>query len=362
MNVLLAIPTLGAGGAERVMTHLADWLVRRGCRVTLVTLTDGSDDFFVPASGIRRVGLGLSAVSRSPIAAVSANATRVRALRRVVRDTAPDAVISFLTEMNALVLVACAGLRIPVMVSERVDPREYRPARQWRVLRRLLYPHAAALVVQTHAVADWYRRRLGDSTRVVVIPNPVLAPPDEGIAASLPAEFLLGAGRLVPQKGFDVLVHAFASVASRHPSLHLVVAGDGPERARLREMASSLGVGGRVHLPGKSSVGGLMRRCRAFVLASRFEGFPNVLLEAMACGAPVVATDCPSGPREILEGRLAAWLVPVDDADALARTIDRVLDDSGESTRGADAASVVARHSPDAIGGRWWRLLAGELS
>src|SRR5262249_8325308 len=212
----------------------------------------------------------------------------------------PDAVLSFMTSMNVLTLLACAGLRARVVVSERIDPQSHYESGVWRALRRLAYRRADALAVQTEGAARWFRTHLGERSPVTVLPNPVGAIADCRSSVSVPRPFILAAGRLVDQKGFDVLIRAFALVVPECSDLRLVIAGDGPQARALRDLAAELRLDDRVIFSGTvSGLQGLMREADAFVLSSRYEGFPNVLLEALACRVPVVATDCPGGPREI---------------------------------------------------------------
>jgi glycosyltransferase involved in cell wall biosynthesis len=170
--------------------------------------------------------------------------------------------------------------------------------------------------------------------KICVIHNPVFDPDIEALSRAAPDHpffeaggppIIVAVGRLHSQKGFDVLLRAFA-VARAQIDCRLVILGDGPERARLAAQAEQSGLGYDIDMPGFcANPFALMARAGAFVLSSRWEGFPNALVEAMACGAPVIATDCPSGPREILQGGHIAPLVPVDDVDALARTLIATL-------------------------------------
>jgi glycosyltransferase involved in cell wall biosynthesis len=180
---------------------------------------------------------------------------------------------------------------------------------------------------------------------------------------------LVAAGRLRPQKDFPTLLRAFAQVAAGRPA-RLLILGEGPERARLESLVAELGLDDAVQLPGATSNPyAYMARAAAFVLSSRWEGLPTVLVEALACGAPIVSTDCPSGPREILAGGRYGMLVPVEDVDALAGalaaalagevarppeeswrpyTLDRVVDDYLELMVGEAAADPVGAMSPAA--------------
>ena len=161
-------------------------------------------------------------------------------------------------------------------------------------------------------------------------------------------------GRLCPQKGFDVLLEAFASVAADLPSARLVVLGKGSDREGLLRQAAALGIADRVDFPGwLPNPYALLSRATVFVMSSRYEGFPNALLEAMACGVPAVATDCPSGPSEILEGEVGI-LVPIDDAKGISGALRKILQDPAlrdhSRPRGAAARRGAVLHRPDGFG------------
>jgi GalNAc-alpha-(1->4)-GalNAc-alpha-(1->3)-diNAcBac-PP-undecaprenol alpha-1,4-N-acetyl-D-galactosaminyltransferase len=360
MRVVLMIPTLGPGGAERVMTLLAAGLAARGHEVSLLTLGRTGEDFFAVDPRVRRIGLGLVGGSASALHALQTNTKRVRALRRVVSTINPDAVVSFMTSMNVLTLFACAGLRTRVVVSERIDPQSHRESRSWSWLRRVAYRHADAIVVQTEAAARWFRALVGERPAVIVLPNPVAALADsDRPSVQVAKPFILAAGRLVPQKGFDVLVRAFALVAKESAELRLAIAGDGPQARALQELVAELRLEQRVIFLGAvSGLPALMREADAFVLSSRYEGFPNVLLEALACGVPVVSTDCPGGPREILQDGEFGLLVPCEDPAALAAALCRVASDV--SLRGrlsALAPLATAKYALDRVVAHWEELL-----
>ena len=214
-------------------------------------------------------------------------------------------VLSFVTPTNVLAILACTGLPPRVVVSERVDPVIHREQRLWVVLRALVYHRADAVVVQTEAAARWFRKWLGKRTPVSVIPNPVVPTSElRRSAPQVPKPFILAAGRLVPQKGFDVLIRAFALAAPECMPLRLAIAGDGPAAQALRDLVAELRLENRVLFLGNvRELQTLMSQAEGFILSSRYEGFPNVLLEALAAGLPVIATDC----RERSAGDPAQW-------------------------------------------------------
>lgn len=344
------------------MALLASDLAARGHEVWLLTLAPSAGDFYALDPRVHRLALGLEAPSAHLLTGLIANLRRVRTLRRALATAAPSTVLSFLTRTNVLALLACRGLDMRVVISERVDPDSHRDTWLWRVLRRLVYRRADVLVVQTEEIAAWFRRRALGGRRMVVIPNPVVVadPTLDPSVAPPPPPYVLGAGRLVRQKGFDLLIRAFATVLQDVPLLRLVIAGEGPEEQALNGLASSLGIANRVSFLGNvRSLSALMRGAEVFVLASRYEGFPNVLLEALACGLPTVAADCPHGPREILAGGRYGLLVPTDDVAALAMALLRVLTDPQLRQRlSATARSATTPYEKARVIDAWEALLA----
>lgn len=188
------------------------------------------------------------------------------------------------------------------------------------------------------------------------VPDVLLGPGDPG------AHNLIAAGRLEYQKGFDLLLEAFAAVAANHPDWTLDIFGRGSRREPLEQSVVDLGLGGQVRINAPTDrLGERMRNASVFVLSSRFEGFPLVLLEAMAAGLAVVSFDCPTGPGDILTGGKTGLLVPAEDVPALAAALDRIMVDESLRRRLAAAApAAVLPYSPQVVGRRWDELLAGE--
>jgi GalNAc-alpha-(1->4)-GalNAc-alpha-(1->3)-diNAcBac-PP-undecaprenol alpha-1,4-N-acetyl-D-galactosaminyltransferase len=361
-RLTMVIHDLHGGGAERVFCRLANHWAETGYRVTVITLAAAGRDNFRLAPQIDRIGLSLLGESHGPWQQLRNTLSRVRQLRRAIRQAGGWRVISFTDKMNVLTLLACWDQSRQVVIAERSDPRHQSLGPIWEWLRRRTYPRCGAWVVQTESVAR-YARGLAEASRVAVIPNAVgspaapLPPPEQRQAR------ILGVGRLSPEKGFDLLIQAFARISPWYPDWTLQIVGDGPQRAVLADLADSLGIRDRVQLVGwMDQPERALLAAGAFVLPSRYEGFPNALLEAMACGLPCIATACDSGPAEIIRHGVDGLLVPPQDVDALAEALRRLVSDDAQRARlGSRAVEVTTRFSREAFFARWDAVLEAEV-
>ena len=331
------LPALYGGGAERTMLNLAQGLAARGHAVDLLLA--------------RAEGPYLEQVSRS-LRVIELNTSRMRArqtlgsipgLVHYLRRERPHAMVSAMFA-NLIAIWGRVLARAPtrlVVVEQNTFSRSAQEYPRWyaRTMRRLMrrfYPCATRVVAVSCGVADDLARAIPmERAAIQVIYNPVLTP-ELRSKASLPARHpwfashhspvILAAGRLAPQKDYPTLLQAFAQVRQER-SARLLILGEGPDRPVLERMAEGLGLDGDFQLPGfVDNPYPLMAGAAAFALSSRWEGLPTVLIEAMYCGAPVVATDCPSGPREILHDGEYGALVGVGDTAALARALVAALD------------------------------------
>ena len=367
LRLTLVISSLSLGGAERVMSIMANYWAERGWPVSLVTLDIAANDFYSLHPSVHRVALGVSGISTTPVEAVRSNARRITRLRQAIRTLRPEAVISFLAPTTMLTVLAARSERVPVIVSDRTDPTQYRLGTFWSWVRRMVYPHASAVVVQTPEVKRW-AERVVPANIVYTIPNPVVATqrrestPAASAAHGMREGFapqIVAMGRLHSDKGFDDLLRAFARANGAERGWRLLILGEGPERQRLETLSDTLGVAAAVSLPGRvKEPDNILRQSDLFVLSSRYEGFPNALLEAMAVGLPVIAADCPSGPRHIVRHGIDGILVPPGDIDAMASAMVQVLGDERLRTAlAARASEVFDRFGIDRVMAEWDRLL-----
>lgn len=363
-SIVLVISSLRLGGAEKVLALIAHDLAAQGARVRVLTLDPpGTIPYYPLDAAIEHQALGLAAPSRNPLAALLANMRRIVRLRRalVVPATGdkPEVVLSFMGQTNLRVLLAAGGLGIPVVVSERSNPLRENLGFPWTRLRRLLYPRARFVVTPTARAGLAFR--LPHAERLLrVIANPVPAAPSE----ETPRErTFVVMGRLVALKGYDHLLRAFQAIAHEVPGWSVRICGDGPEGAALRRLSAHLGIEARVHFEGTANPRHVLPRAGVFVLTSHYEGFPNVLCEAMACGTPVVAVDCEFGPREILAGGEHGILVPPADVGALSRALSRLARDAqAREEYGRRGARAMTQYAPEIIFPQWRRLLAEALN
>ena len=279
-------------------------------------------------------------------------------LRRAIRASRPDAVLSFTDTTNVLTLCATRLTRWPVVASEHSDPERHPLPATWRRLMLVSYWWAAAIVTPNRETREWFPPGL--RARTHVIPNPIPAGPAvAGTDGGRAGRLIVTVGRLSEEKGHDRLLEAFARVTEARPGWRVLIAGDGPLRAGIEALRDRLGLRERVDLPGVvHDVGQLLAQADLYVLASRREVFPMALCEAMASGVPAVAMEYRPGVREILRDGVDGVVVPAGDVSALAAAMARLMDDPAERRRlGARAVEVVQRYGVDRVMGLWEDLL-----
>lgn len=350
-SLFLVTHKMTGGGCERVIAQLLNRWTAEGMDCTLIT--ECKVPSFYPLDGrIRFISL-----LNSPAMGATDIPGAYRKLRKLVKRERPDVVLAMPEKVNVWTVLFLLGLRTPVVVSERNDPRRHPESRLKRLLRRILYPFAQGFIFQTEDAANYFSPAI--RKRGVVLPNPLEtsrlpAPRFQGRSKTV-----IGAGRLNRQKNFPLLLAAFRKFYQTHPDWTLVLYGEGEERGSLLALAEGLPEGA-VALPGQTDkLPEKLGNCGMFVLSSDFEGMPNVLIEAMAVGTPSIATDCPvGGCRALVESGVNGILIPVGEKEALVDAMTRLAEDPGfAQSLGQAAAKVRARLDAGVISEEWRRYL-----
>ena len=396
-RVVFVIAHLGPGGAQRVATTAANALVARGVDVHLFTLLETPPDAYTLDRKVRRYILKAalraepdinggddlvdapsaqaSAVPRGdarPARAASANrfgkawrrarfslglVQQVARLRKDIGRIAPDAVLSFLTQTNIMTLLATRGLNVWTVVSERNDPRRQRPNKLVVLMRRLLYRRSDVVTANSRGALNALEDIVPRS-KLAFLPNP-LEIAGSGRPVALAAPTMISVTRLVEQKGIDVLLKAAARAFEALPEWRLAIVGDGPLRESYKMLARELGIADRIDWCGHvADPIPYLRVAKLFILISRFEGSPNALLEAMACGLPSIVSDASPGPLELIGEEEAGLIVPVEDVGATSAAMVRLAQDETLRTRlGAAALERTRAHEIDGAMQVWLKLL-----
>lgn len=335
VDLAIYLPSLTGGGAERIMVTLANEVAQKGYAVDLV-LASATGPFLEDVSpNVRVVDLKSKRVTSS-----------LPGLVRYLRRERPRAMLSAMNHANiiAIFAVRLTGCRTRLLVSEHeslshaLNRKMPWRTRIVRAMMGLFYPWADGVIAVSRGVrADLIQLFGLLPDKVSVIYNPIVNPNllermhesvDHPWFGTDEPPVILGAGRMTLQKDFPTLIRAFAKVREKR-DCRLIILGEGELRNKLQALVDDLGLQAHVLLAGfVKNPSAWMARADLFVLSSAWEGFGNVLVEAMACGTPVVSTDCPSGPSEILEDGKWGQLVPVGDADAMADAILEMLSTS----------------------------------
>jgi glycosyltransferase involved in cell wall biosynthesis len=350
VRVTLLLASLNTAGEERVAVNLL-----QGCDRELVDIRMGL---------IRRAGAFMSEVTPDLVTGPTRwpgwLASRLRApstIADIIRTDRPDVVMSFGMGVHLYTWLALGSLgdRKPMWVCREDNNPDAEIGRlipttigrnAFKAVRRRMFRAPDALVAVSADLGAAVFPAVSDRTRVIYNPidiSRVIRSSEAAPSAPFARPFVAAAGRLVEQKGFEFLIKGFAG-SREAAQMDLVILGEGDLETSLKALAASLGVGDRVTFPGfQANPWSWFSRARAFVLSSLWEGFGNVVAEAMACGVPVIVTDCDFGPREQVTHGVDGWIVPTADSASIANALDRLLPDQDLTARLAAAGRHRAR-------------------
>lgn len=360
-SILLVLPSLERGGGECVMLQLAQSFTALGREVHVVALVGGGP----LRSNLSALVVLHELLETSDVGGGVALARRaLPKLVALLRKVRPNAVLSTMTGTNLLTVLACrwANIRTRVVLREASSLVNARSVLK-RQAMRWLYRRADMLIAVSRGVAEDLRSLGLPGDRIRVIHNPVdpgrlrsLAEKGPNLPEIKDTPYVIALGRLTEAKDYLTLLRAYAASKLRH-SHRLVIVGEGEQRARLEIAVLELGLVDRVLLPGAlDNPFWVLAGAALLVLSSRWEGYPNVLLEALALGVPVVSTDCRHGPRELLDGGRHGRLVPVGNAAALASAMDAELAEPS-----LPGQAVLDAHGPRPIAVRYLAFIDGRM-
>lgn len=359
-KIAFYIGSLSKGGAERVFVNLAEYFHREGCRVVMVTQYKKEDEYLLE-EGIERI---LSDIEEEKVSSSRALnfLRRLNKLHVIWKTQKPDLVLSCVGKNNFMTVVTTMGTKTKPVVSVVGEAKEEYPTRVMRLLADLLFSRAAGVVLQTERSRGFFCKKVGK--KAVILPNSLnpdfIRPRYEGEREKR----IVSVGRMDANKNHEMQLRAFAALRDRYPGYELAVYGDGELRSSIEELACKLGIADRVLLPGVvPDVARRIERAALFLLTSYSEGVSNALIEALALGLPVIATDVPSGgTRELIEDGVNGLIIPAGDQRALEEAVDRILGDPVFARKiGTEAAKIQEKLSPERVNALWRAYFEGII-
>lgn len=350
-KILFVIPSLGSGGAERVICTLANEMTARGYEARIL-MTSAMRLHYQLSEAVKLHSLecdskygGMNTLKRY--------ISRIRDIRAELKKTDADVIVSFMSETNMDVCFAAMGLKIPVIVSERNDPAIDPASRAKQLLRRLAYCRAGGFVFQTPDAQAYFSQKIQKMSCIIFnpltaqIPEPYRGDRDKRIVA---------VGRLNKQKNFPLLIDAYEEFAQSYPEYKLEIYGEGPQEEQLKAYLTGKNLQEQVFLKGFcKDVHDKIRTAAFFVMTSDFEGMPNALVEAMALGMPCISTDCRcGGPRQLIQDGENGLLVPVRDKKALVQAMVKLAADPQlAKPLGENAQSIKKQVDTQTVVNQW---------
>ncbi len=317
MNIAFSMARMRGGGAERVVSELANYFDEKGHNVSIMT-TQSADCVYPLKENIRLIDLSHAS---------KGIASRVKAIRKCLKENCFDVVISFLTNANIETILAAYALKVPVIISERNNPFVDPKGKIYRILRTMTYPMAEGYVFQTPDAQAFFSKSIQKKSLVIMNPiNPEL--PEAYVGER--EKRIVNVGRLVTQKNQKMFIDAFCEFYTAHPDYIAEIYGDGPMEQELSAYIQSKGMQDKIFLRGfTTDVISKIEKASMFVMSSDYEGMSNALIEAVGMGVPCISTDHPiGGARMTIEDGVSGFLVPVGDGHAMAERMSQIADDA----------------------------------
>lgn len=346
---------LEQGGAERVVSNLSNQFAKDGYEVIVATEWEGENEFKLDER-VRRIHVGLEEKDENKKGYVKA-IIRVINLRKLIKKEKPDVTIGFTRKPLYRLLMATLGIKTPVIIAVRTDPKGHYDERTDKLLIPLLFPRVDGAVFQTEGQRDFFPKYIREKSTIIL--NPVS---DKYLNVQVPEvkeKTIVHSGRLVDFKNQPMLIRAFLKVHEKYPEYSLLIYGpdsfDGTKEI-LEDLIAKNNAAGYIKLMGGSDeLEKLLPKGEIYAFSSDWEGLPNALLEAMCLKMPIVATDCPcGGPRTVMTDGVDGILVPVGDEDVYADALCRLIENPDEARKmGENAGKIAERIKGEAIIEQW---------
>jgi GalNAc-alpha-(1->4)-GalNAc-alpha-(1->3)-diNAcBac-PP-undecaprenol alpha-1,4-N-acetyl-D-galactosaminyltransferase len=354
-DIVVVTSDMKSGGSQRVLSTLLNELSNTGVQITLLTRSIPESDFFQLNKNINRTVLQGHEGTGNLFTAIFYNIKWILKLRRAIRQSQAPVVLSFVAGTNILVVLACFRLKLHTVISERNDPARQSLGLAWDFLRRLTYRHANVVTANSYGALESLKQFV-PVHRLAYVPNPLKVVSRTDVQRE---KIVLNVGRFHEQKAQDILITAFAMIASEYPEWKLAFLGQGKLKSKLSAQADQEGIGNRIlWLPPTPEPYEHYARASVFALPSRHEGTPNALIEAMAAGLPSIVSDASPGPLEVALPDKDVLVVPVEDAEALSAALEKLMVEKNvRQIMGENARKSVGRFEMSGVLATWNRIL-----
>lgn len=351
-HVAIVTKNLRSGGAERVISQLLNEWSNKDVKCTLILL-EKTERFYSIESKVEVIEIGDQSLNRYINKLVL-----YKKVRSLVKEIHPDIILSLPEEIGIYVVLSCLGCKVPIVVSERNNPwvMPYKTAS--RIARIIAYQFVDGLIFQTEKAKSFFARNI--QKKGIVLPNPLDINRIPDPWAGEKDKIIVSAGRLEAQKNFSLLIDAFAEFYKKHKDYKMVIYGEGSEREMLEKKIKELQLEDSISLPGNNNnLLDSIRKASLFVLSSDYEGIPNVLIEAMATGIPVVSTDCePGGAASLINSYENGLIIPVKDKERLCEAIFYMIEHKDEAEKMSyNALKVKKRLDAKIVCDEWYDFL-----
>lgn len=346
-KIAIITRNMHGGGAERVIAQLIKYFYLKKIKIILITI-DKEEIFYELPKDIKIYEIGKQSDNK-----VLDRIYRYKKVREISEKNNVDLVLSMPEDIGIYVIPALIGSKIPVVVSERNNPWVMPDKMITRFMRSIFYNFVDGVIFQTNMAASFFNKKI--QNKGVVLSNPV-------DINRIPMPYLgernneiVAVGRLAPQKNFKLLISAFEEFQKHNSKYKLVIYGEGPLRNELEDYARKTLIKGSYEFPGKKkNILDIINKSAMFILSSDYEGVPNVLIEALAMGLPVISTDCPSGgPRSLMDDGGNGILIPVNDKEALVNAMNKLVQENYNKSLLNDALKFRNKVGDERIYEKW---------